>query len=115
MHAQIDQKRSHLVFEPQQKFLAYLNSVFGGAENNTRLYGLVLNPKMLPCRLLGAVTLLSVTHKGSKPSSKKNKGSEPCFDIHESLNGHRIQNVIGKIEFFSFNPEIVVARKEFLP
>jgi len=67
--------------------------VFGGSEDNT-----VFTGKCYLVGCLGAVTLLSLTHKASEPSSKKKK-SELCFDIHESQNDHRIQNVIEKIEF----------------
>ncbi|KAL6642681.1 hypothetical protein ACP70R_020862 [Stipagrostis hirtigluma subsp. patula] len=41
------------------------------------------------------------------------KGSESYFDIHESPKDHRIQNVLEKIEFLPFAPEIMAAGKEF--
>uniref|UniRef100_A0ACD5TME5 Uncharacterized protein n=3 Tax=Avena sativa TaxID=4498 RepID=A0ACD5TME5_AVESA len=41
------------------------------------------------------------------------KGSESYFDIHESPKDRRMQNVLEKIEFLPFAPEIMAAGKEF--
>uniref|UniRef100_A0ACD5U4S6 Uncharacterized protein n=1 Tax=Avena sativa TaxID=4498 RepID=A0ACD5U4S6_AVESA len=41
------------------------------------------------------------------------KGSESYFDIHESPKDRRIQNVLEKIGFLPFSPEIMAAGKEF--
>ncbi|XP_062073934.1 O-fucosyltransferase 30 [Humulus lupulus] len=41
------------------------------------------------------------------------KGSESYIDIHESLRDQRIQNLIEKIEFLPFVPEIISAGKKF--
>ncbi|KAL6906384.1 hypothetical protein ACP4OV_003985 [Aristida adscensionis] len=41
------------------------------------------------------------------------KGSESYFDIHESPGDNRIQDVLDKVEFLPFAPEIMSAGKEF--
>ncbi|KAM3409807.1 hypothetical protein ACQJBY_002214 [Aegilops geniculata] len=40
------------------------------------------------------------------------KGSESYFDIHESPKDHRLQNLLEKIEFLPFAPEIMAAGTE---